>query len=75
MNGIDFFIRDRSGWIPPVPLPRLRFKWDAQPDPLSAEEVEFIRSVKGRISERELAECYGVSHTTIHNIQHARHGW
>lgn len=24
MNGIEFIVRDRAGWWPPIPLPRRR---------------------------------------------------
>ena len=49
MNGIDFIVRDRGGWIPPVPLPRRRLRWtDPKAKAVKPEEIEFIRAARGR---------------------------
>ncbi|MNX48734.1 hypothetical protein D3C86_793210 [compost metagenome] len=37
MNGIEFIVRDRSGWRPRIPLPRRR---------ITAEEVSQVRTLK-----------------------------
>ena len=69
MNGIDFMLRDRAGWVPPVPLPRRRLRWeDPKAEPVGPEEIEFIRAARGRLSTYDLGECYGVSPQTISNI-------
>lgn len=69
MNGIEFILRDRAGWMPPIPLPRRRLRWvGAKAEAIKPEEIEFIRSVRGRLSTYELAECYCVSPQTIRNI-------
>lgn len=69
MNGIEFILRDRAGWMPPIPLPRRRLRWvGARAEAIKPEEIEFIRSVRGRLSTYELAECYCVSPQTISNI-------
>lgn len=69
MNGIHFMVRDRAGWLPPVPLPRRRLRWiDPKADAIKPEEMEFIRAARGRLSTYELAECYCVSPQTIRNI-------
>ncbi len=69
MNGIDFMVRDRAGWMPSVPLPRRRLRWaDPRAEAIRPEEIEFIRTARGRLSSYELAECYGVSPQTISNI-------
>lgn len=69
MNGIDFILRDHAGWMPPIPLPRRRLRWfGAKEEAIKPEEIEFIRSARGRLSTYELAECYGVSPQTISNI-------
>lgn len=69
MNGIEFMLRDRAGWTPPVPLPRRRLRWvDPKREALRPEEVKFIQAAKGRLSTKDLGECYGVSPQTISNI-------
>lgn len=69
MNGIDFMVRDRGGWLPSIPLPRRRLRWaDPKVEPVKPEEIEFIKQARGRISSYALAECYGVSAQTISNI-------
>lgn len=69
MNGIDFMVRDRAGWMPSVSLPRRRLRWaDPRAEAIKPEEIEFIRAARGRLSSYELAECYGVSPQTISNI-------
>jgi len=69
MNGIDFILRDRAGWILPIPLPRRRLRWvGAKAEAIKPEEIEFIRAARGRLSTYELAACYGVSPQTISNI-------
>ncbi|CUI48617.1 hypothetical protein [Achromobacter xylosoxidans] len=69
MNGIDFMVRDRGGWLPPVPLPRRRLRWtDPKAEAIKPEEIEFIRAARGRLSTYELGDCYGVSPQTISNI-------
>lgn len=69
MNGIDFILRDRAGWMPPVPLPRRRLRWeDPKAEPVQPEEIEFIQAACGRLTTYNLAECYGVSRQTICNI-------
>ena len=73
MNGIEFILRDRGGWMPPIPLPRRRLRWvGAKAEAIKPEEIEFIRSARGRLSTYELAECYGVSPETISNIWRRR---
>lgn len=69
MNGIDFILRDRAGWIPPVPLPRRRLRWeDPKAEPVQPEEIEFIRAARDRLSIYHLGECYAMSPQTISNI-------
>lgn len=69
MNGIGFILRDRAGWVPSLPLPRRRLRWeDANAEPIGPEEIEFIRTSRGRLSTYDLAVCYGVSPQTISNI-------
>jgi len=69
MNGIDFMVRDRTGWAPSIPLPRRRVRSpDSKTEAIKPEEIEFIRRARGRLSTYELAECYGVSPQTISNI-------
>lgn len=74
MTGIDFMVRDRSGWLPPVPLPRRRLRWaDPKAEAIKPEEIHFIRSARGRLSTYELADCYGVSPQAIGNIRADRY--
>ncbi|CAB3849955.1 MarR family transcriptional regulator [Achromobacter animicus] len=69
MNGIDFILRDRTGWTPPVPLPRRRLRWvDPKQEAMRPEELAFIKGAKGRLTAKDLGECYGVSPQTISNI-------
>lgn len=69
MKGIDFMVRDRAGWLPPLPLLRRRLRWnDAKVEAIKSEEIEFISSARGRISTYDLGKCYGVSPQTISNI-------
>lgn len=69
MNGIDFMVCDRGGWIPPVPLPRRRLRWaDPKADAIKPEEIGFIWAARGHLTTYGLAECYGVSPQTISNI-------
>jgi len=69
MNGIDFILRDRTGWTPPVPLPRRRLRWaDPKQEAMRPEELAFIKNAKGRLTAKDLGECYGVSPQTISNI-------
>jgi hypothetical protein len=69
MNGIDFILRDRGGWVPSVPMARRRLRWvEPKAEPVKPEEIEFIRAARGRRSTYELGECYGVSPQTIRNI-------
>ncbi|CAB3638874.1 hypothetical protein LMG26685_01824 [Achromobacter mucicolens] len=50
MNGIDFILRDRTGWTPPVPLPRRRLRWaDPKQEAMRPEELAFIKDAKGRL--------------------------
>lgn len=73
MNGIEFMLRDRSGWTPPVPLPRRRSRWmDPKQEAFRPEELAFIRAAKGRLTIKDLGECYGVSPQTISNVQNGR---
>ncbi|MCS3504978.1 putative transcriptional regulator [Achromobacter sp. JUb104] len=73
MNGIEFILRDRAGWVPKLPIPRSRFRWvDSKPKPLTRLEVAFIRSVKGALNSTELAHCYQVTPQTIRNIWEGR---
>jgi len=73
MNGIDFIVRDRSGWAPNLPIPRSRFRWvDTKPKPLTRSEIAFIRSSKGVLGSAELAQCYQVTPQTIRNIWEGR---
>lgn len=55
MNGIDFMVRDRAGWMPSVPLPRRRLRWA---DP----RAEAIKPEKSNLSERREA---GSAATTL----------
>lgn len=70
MNGIEFIVRDRAGWSPPIsppaalPEPELE-----QPQPITAEEADFIRSRRGRLGPTELAAQYGVTPSLISAIQ------
>jgi len=69
MNGIDFILRDRTGWTPPVPLPRRRLRWlNRKEEAIRPEEREFIKNAKGRLTSTDLGECYGVSPQAICNI-------
>lgn len=69
MNGIEFILCDRAGWISAVPLPRRRLRWeDPKAEPVGLKEIEFIRATRGRLSTYDLGECYGVSPQTISNI-------
>lgn len=73
MNGIDFILRDRTGWTPPIPLPRRRLRWaDPKQEAMRPEELAFIKSAKGRLTAKDLGECYGVSPQTISNIWSGR---
>ncbi len=73
MNGIDFIVRDRSGWAPMLPIPRSRFRWvDTKPKPLTRSEIAFIRSSKGVLGSTELAQCYQATPQTIRNIWEGR---
>lgn len=73
MNGIDFMVRDRGGWIPPAPLSRRRLRWaDPKAEAIKPEEIEFIRAARGRLTTYDLGECYGVSPQTISNIWRSR---
>ncbi|WP_312994191.1 hypothetical protein [Achromobacter animicus] len=73
MNGIDFILRDRTGWTPSVPAPRRRLRW-ATPkrEAMRPEEVAFIKGARGRLTAKELADCYSVSAQTISNIWSGR---
>lgn len=73
MNGIEFILRGRAGWVPKLPIPRSRFRWvDSKPKPLTRSEVAFIRSAKGTLNSTELAHCYQVTPQTIRNIWEGR---
>lgn len=73
MNGIDFILRDRTGWTPPIPLPRRRLRWaDPKQEAMRPEELAFIKGAKGRLTAKVLGECYGVSPQTISNIWNGR---
>ncbi|CAB3904347.1 hypothetical protein LMG26858_04401 [Achromobacter anxifer] len=39
MNGIEFIVRDRAGWVPRIPLPRRR---------IPAEEVRQVRTMPAK---------------------------
>lgn len=68
MNEIDFMMRDRAGWLPPVPLPRC-LRWaDAKAESIKPKEIELIRASRCRLTTYDLGECYGVSPQTIRNI-------
>lgn len=74
MNGIEFMLRDRAGWTPPVPLPRRRLRRvDPKQDALRPEELAFIQAAKGRLTTKDLGDCYGVSPQTIRNIWRSGH--
>ncbi len=69
MNGIDFILRDRAGWVPPGPQPRSRLRWEyPRAETVQPEEIEFIRAARGRLTTKDLGECYDVSPQTISNI-------
>jgi len=69
MNGIQFIVRDSSGWSPQIAPPRSRLVWkDPTPKPLSRREVAFIRKAQGSLPSSDLAECFGVSTQAIRNI-------
>ncbi|WP_241123280.1 helix-turn-helix domain-containing protein [Achromobacter xylosoxidans] len=69
MNGIQFIVRDQSGWAPQIAPPRSRFTLkDPAPKPLSRREVAFIRASQGALPSNDLAECFGVSTQTIRDI-------
>lgn len=73
MNGIQFIVRDRSGWTPQIAPPRSRFKWtEPARKPISRREAAFIRSVQGSIPSNELAECFGVGTQAIRDIWKGR---
>lgn len=43
---------------------------------LTEESVLAIRSLKGKMTQKEIAELYGVSGVTVHRILHGeRWGW
>ncbi|MFA1701049.1 hypothetical protein ACB245_27825 [Achromobacter ruhlandii] len=69
MNGIQFIVRDSSGWTPQIAPPTSRLIWeDPTPKPISRREAAFIRSVQGSLPSNDLAECFGVSTQAIRNI-------
>ena len=75
MNGIDFVVRDRAGWSPPVapPAPFLHpeFETPAPPPkghPLGDEHIDYINAMRGFVSVYDLAAQFHVSRGTICNI-------
>jgi len=75
MNGIDFMVRDRAGWSPPIvpPAPFLHpeFELPAPPikgEPLRDEHVDYINAMRGFVSVYVLAEQFHISRGTVCNI-------
>lgn len=75
MNGIDFILRDRSGWLPTVPPPapylHPEFETPAPPlpgEPLNDEHIDFINAMRGVVSVYVLAEQFHISRGTVSNI-------
>lgn len=75
MNGIEFMVRDRAGWLPPVPPPapflHPEFELPAPPtkgEPLRDEHVDYINAMRGAVSVYGLANQFHVSRGTISNI-------
>lgn len=79
MNGIDFMVRDRGGWLPSVPPPapflHPEFAIPTPPpkgEPLGDDHVDYIRSMQGVLGVYDLAAQFGVSRGTISNIWKGR---
>lgn len=75
MNGIEFVVRDRAGWLPPIapPAPYLHPEFDtpappAKGHPLSDEHIDYINAMRGTVNVYDLAEQFHVSRGTICNI-------
>ncbi|VFR96462.1 hypothetical protein RAN3_1865 [plant metagenome] len=70
MNGIEFIVRDRAGWSPPIPPPAaLPEESPEPPSRITDEEAAFIRSRRGFLYPTELAAQYGVTPSLISAIQ------
>ncbi|WP_417219023.1 hypothetical protein [Achromobacter spanius] len=75
MNGIDFMVRDRGGWLPSVPPPapfiHPEFAIPTPPpkgEPLEDEHIDYINAMRGLVSVYDLAEQFGISRGTVSNI-------
>lgn len=75
MTGIEFIVRDRSGWAPPIKYRENNHPEFAPPtppgpgEPLAPEHVQYIKDMEGFISVQAMAKQMGVSHGTVHNIR------
>ncbi|MGE8627680.1 hypothetical protein [Achromobacter denitrificans] len=75
MNGIEFMVRDRVGWSPPVPPPapflHPEFEFPAPPaegQPLTDDHIDYINAMRGVVSVYVLAAQFHRSRVTICNI-------
>lgn len=75
MNGIEFIVRDRSGWEPniPPPAPFLHPEFEApvpppKGQPLNDDHIDYILAMRGTLTVYELAEYFHLSRGTISNI-------
>jgi hypothetical protein len=75
MNGIDFMVRDRNGWLPTIPPPapylHPEFTIPTPPpkgEPLGEEHIDYINAMRGLISVYDLAEQFHISRGTVSNI-------
>ena len=80
MTGIEFIVRDRGGWTPPIQFPENNHpefaipKRPAPGKPLHARHLQYIKDVAGYVTMQKLADHFGVSRSTIHNIETGRTG-
>lgn len=73
MNGIQFIVRDQSGWKPQIEAPRSRFDWSNPPQRrLSPSEVKLIRDSHGTLTSIHLANLFEVTPQTIRDIWRGR---
>ncbi|WP_063568703.1 hypothetical protein [Achromobacter ruhlandii] len=73
MNGIQFIVRDQSGWTPQIEAPRSRFDWSNPPERrLTDSEANLIREARGNQTSKQLADIFEVSRQTITDIWRGR---
>ncbi|WP_348995946.1 hypothetical protein ABFG95_12050 [Achromobacter sp. HNDS-1] len=75
MNGIEFIVRDRNGWLPPIPppVPYLHPEFEIPPPPepgapLGDEQIAYINDMRGVVTVYALAEQFHISRGTVSNI-------